>query len=60
MDTDQIESALWLQTDAAYLYREAAAARDSGKPASAFVATMIQDNAAHSARLARQALGIEA
>jgi hypothetical protein len=54
-----IESAIWLQRDAAYLYSMAAAQRDSGKPASDWLASQIQNNAAHSARLARQAIGIE-
>lgn len=53
------EAAIWLQNDASYLYNEASNARDSGKPASDFVATKIQENAAHSAKLARQELGIE-
>jgi hypothetical protein len=55
----QMECAAWLQNDAAYLYREADIKRDSPKPASDWVATKIQDNAAHSARRARIVLGIE-
>ena len=57
---EQIERAIWLQNDAAYLYGEAVKARDSGKPASAWVAARIQDSAAHSARLAREIMCIEA
>lgn len=53
MDNDWIEWVLWLQRDAAYLYAEAAKARDSGKPTSGWVATLIQENAAHSAALER-------
>jgi hypothetical protein len=59
MGTEQADCAIWLQNDAAYLYREAAKARDSEKPASDWVATQIQNNAARSAKLARQAIGIE-
>lgn len=55
----QLDCAGWLQNDAAYLYREAAKKRDSTAPASDWVATKIQDNAAHSAQCARIVLGIE-
>jgi hypothetical protein len=47
---------IWLQRDAAYLYARAADARERGGE---FVACLIQQNAAHSARMARIALGIE-
>lgn len=57
MDNEQIERAIWLQRDAAFLYSQASKKRDSKEPASSWVATVIQDNAANSARLARQALG---
>lgn len=60
MSQEQIERAIWLQHDAAYLYGEAEKTRSSGKPASAWVAAKIQDSAAHSARLAREILRIEA
>lgn len=46
------------QEDAAYLYRSASAKRDSGDLASGWVAARIQLAAAHSARNARQALGV--
>lgn len=59
MNSEQIECAIWLQNDAAYLYGQAAKVRDGGKPASDWVATQTQNNAAHSARLARQAIGLE-
>lgn len=55
----QLECIIWLQNDAAYLYREAEKKRDSNAPASAWVATKIQDNAAHSAQCARIALGVD-
>lgn len=45
---------LWLQHDAAYLTREAMRYRDCGE---CWLAAMVQRNAAHSARLARQGLG---
>jgi predicted transposase YbfD/YdcC len=59
MDTEQIESAIWFQKDAAYLYSEAAIVRERNTPTSDWVATQIQNNAANSARLARQTIGIE-
>jgi hypothetical protein len=55
----QLECACWLQQDAAYLYRMAATKRDSDAWARDWVATKIQDNAAHSAKRARIVLGIE-
>ena len=47
------EAATWLQEDAAYLYRQARIFRDAGND---FLATQVQENAAHSAGLARAAL----
>ena len=51
-----LEAAVWLQVDAAYLYAQAAAYRDSQAPAAHWFATKLQENAAHSAALARAAV----
>jgi len=48
------EAAVWLQVDAAYLYRAADVYRDA--PASRWVATQVQENAAHSSALSRAAI----
>lgn len=50
---EHLDAALWLQHDAAYLYREAGRYRDLGN---AWMATAVQNNAAHSARLARHSV----
>lgn len=55
----QLDCASWMQNDAAYLYQEAAKKRDSNAPASGWVATRIQENAAYSAQRARIVLGID-
>lgn len=52
--TELIDAAIWLQNDAQYLYRMARVHRDTGNK---FCAAQVQDNAAHSASLARAALG---
>jgi hypothetical protein len=59
--SDQLkeESAAWLQHDAAYLYRMARDYRDRGGILAHWHASLIQNNAAHSARLARQHLGMK-
>jgi hypothetical protein len=60
---DEIEAvrdalfAIWLQEDAAYLYREADKKRDSGALAADWSATVIQVNAARSAALGRELMG---
>lgn len=64
MDENQVQAALWLQEDARYLYAEAAKYRDGGTGRYAtwtheWLAIKVQNNAAHSARLVRRALGIE-
>ena len=51
--TELTEAATWLQEDAAYLYRQARIFRDAGND---FLATRVQENAAHSAALARAAI----
>lgn len=58
-DEDLREQALWLQHDAAYTYEQACIYRDAGGVHASFVAPKVQEAAAHSARLARQALRIE-
>jgi hypothetical protein len=45
------EAAIWLQGDAEYLYRLADQYRDNGNT---FMATVVQNNAAHSANEARE------
>jgi hypothetical protein len=60
MPTEQdIDAAIWLQNDSAFLYREVSRHVASGLPASALVASKIQQNAANSACMARKHLGIE-
>lgn len=56
MNDDDKEAAIWLQKDAAYLYRCADAYRNLGD---GWLASQVQENAAHSAKLARQRMGIE-
>ena len=56
MADDDKDAAIWLQNDAAYLYRCADAARAAGD---AWLASRVQDNAAHSAKLARERMGME-
>jgi hypothetical protein len=56
MTHDDRSAAIWLQRDAAYLYAQATKYREQGR---AWMATLVQDNAAHSARLARQQIGLE-
>lgn len=51
-------AAIWLQEDAAYLYREADKKRGSGELAAAWSATVIQVNAARSAALGRGLMGV--
>ena len=51
--TELTEAAVWLQEDAAYLYLKARSFRDAGND---FLATQVQENAAHSAGLARAAM----
>lgn len=51
--TEPSEAAIWLQEDAAYLYLKAGIFRDAGND---FLATQVQENAAHSAGLARAAI----
>jgi len=51
-----LDEAIWLQIDAEYLYRKAEHFRSQGKH---WIAVKIQDNAAVSARLAREVMGIE-
>lgn len=57
--TSDLTGATWYQIDAAYLYREADKIRDRGGLADVWLATLIQNNAAHSARQARLLMGIE-
>lgn len=59
MDQEVIDEAIYLQMDAAYLYRMADKTRDSGNPVSEWVSIRIQNCAAHSAKMARQLMGIE-
>jgi hypothetical protein len=55
-DLDElVDSTVWLQGDAEYLYRQARAYRDAGSDC-AQVAAMIQRNAAHSAACMRDAM----
>lgn len=55
-----LDEAIWWQRDAAYLYRWAGIYRERGRPADSWVAAKVQENAAHSARKAREALALEA
>jgi hypothetical protein len=48
-----VDAAIWLQVDAAYLYRFAGQCRDKNNN---WVATQIQNNAGHSAELSRIAV----
>jgi len=59
MTPDEIEYARWLQVDAAYLYGQAANARDENTSVSNWIAIQVQAAAENSARLARVALGHE-
>lgn len=54
---DDMDAAIWLQKDAAYLYRWAATYRDAGDK---WLAREVQANAAYSSKLARERMGIEA
>lgn len=56
MNQDDTEAAIWLQKDAAFLYQ---CAREYGSCGDAFLAARVQQNAAYSAKLARERLGIE-
>lgn len=58
MDDEAIEWVIFLQRDAAYSYEKAAQERDSAKLSSNWLASKIQEAAAHSARLAREAMGV--
>ena len=48
---DAQDDAIWFQVDAEYLYRLADQYRDNGNT---FMATVVQNNAAHSANEARE------
>lgn len=50
----------WFQNDAAYLYEWARIYRDRGQFVDLWLAARVQENAAHSARMARLGLGLEA
>lgn len=50
-------AAIWLQNDAEFLYRCAAAYRSEGNE---WMASQVQENAAYSAKLARERMGLEA
>lgn len=60
MTHDETEYAIWLQVDAAYIYGQAANARDENTSVSNWLATQMQAAAENSARLAREAMGIHA
>lgn len=59
MDQDTNDDAIWLQNDAAHGYKWAAIYRDRGTSTNDWVAVKVQAAAAHSARLARQRMGLE-
>lgn len=50
---------VFMQQDAAFLWRQWRDVLDSGKPACEWVAAQIQRSAAHSAKLAREMAGIK-
>lgn len=54
-----LQAAVWLQTDSAYLYAHARRSVAEGAPAGFWVSAQTQESAATSAKLARQCLGIE-
>lgn len=56
MTDEDREAAVWFQIDAAYLHRCADAYREQGDD---WLAIRVQNNAAHSARMARHFAGIE-
>jgi hypothetical protein len=53
----QHDEAIWLQNDARYLYLMSGVHRDCGNH---WLAKLVQENAAHSAALARAAMGVTA
>lgn len=56
---EDLDAAIWLQIDACYLYGWARLYRDRGNPGDEWLAPQVQENAALSAKMARQRLGIE-
>lgn len=56
---EDIDAAIWLQQDAAYLYAQAREKQDHPSLASTWLACRNQEAAAHSSKLARQLMGIE-
>lgn len=58
-DAQRADLALYLQLDAAFVYRWARMYQEQGGGVKEWLAAKFQDSAAHSARIAREALGIE-
>lgn len=51
---------IWLQQDSRDLYRAANTFRERGRPVDRMIAIKVQESAAHSSRLARMEMGVEA
>lgn len=60
MSQEAKAAALWLQQDSRDLYRAADHYRERGRPGDNWLAARVQDSAAHSAKLARMEMGVEA